>query len=65
MRPAVALAAIAVGAIAGGVGAAIATSGGGAKPAPATVTRVSPVPHAATAEQQAQNLAAWLTRYSR
>jgi hypothetical protein len=26
---------------------------------------VSPVPHAATAEQQAQNLAAWLTRYSR
>jgi hypothetical protein len=26
---------------------------------------VSPVPHAATAEQQAHNLAAWLTRYSR
>ena len=34
--PGVALAAIAVGAIAGGVGAAIATSGGGSKPPPAT-----------------------------
>jgi eukaryotic-like serine/threonine-protein kinase len=66
VRPAVALTAVAVGAIGGGVGAAIATSGGGGStPAPATVTRVSQIPHAATAEQQAQNLAAWLTRYSR
>jgi eukaryotic-like serine/threonine-protein kinase len=65
VRPTVALAAIAVGAIAGGVGAAIATTGGGSKPAPPAVTRVSPVPHAATAEQQAHNLAAWLARYSR
>jgi serine/threonine-protein kinase len=65
VRPGVALAAIAVGAIAGGIGAAIATSGGGSPPAPATVARVSPVPHAANAQQQAQNLAAWLTRYSR
>ena len=40
VRPAVALAAIAVGAIVGGVGAAIATSGGGSKPPPPTVTRV-------------------------
>jgi eukaryotic-like serine/threonine-protein kinase len=65
VRPTVALAAIAVGAIAGGVGAAIATTGGDSKPAPPAVARVSPVPHATTAEQQAQNLAAWLTRYSR
>jgi serine/threonine-protein kinase len=64
VRPAVALAAVAVGAIVGGVGAAIATSGDGSKPPPARVT-VTPVPHGATAEQQAQNLAAWLTRYSR
>jgi hypothetical protein len=29
------------------------------------VARVAPVPHAATAEQEARNLAAWLSRYSR
>jgi hypothetical protein len=27
--------------------------------------RVEPVPHAATADQQARNLEAWLRRYSR
>jgi len=65
VRPVVALAAIAVGAIGGGVGAAIATNGGDSKPPPATVARVAPVQHATTAQQQAQNLAAWLSRYSR
>ena len=65
VRPVVALAAIAVGAICGGVGAAIATNGGDSKPPPATVARVAPVRHATTAQQQAQNLAAWLSRYSR
>jgi eukaryotic-like serine/threonine-protein kinase len=66
VRPIVALAAIAVGAIAGGTAAALATRGGGSTqpPAPA-VARVTPVPHASSAEQQALNLAAWLTKYSR
>jgi serine/threonine protein kinase len=65
VRPAVATAALAVGALAGGVGAAIATRGGGTKPPPPRVQRVAPVRHAADPKQQAQNLAAWLTRYSR
>jgi hypothetical protein len=65
VRPAVALAAIAVGAIVGGVGAAVATRGGGGTPTPVQAPSVAAVPHAATAEQQAQNLAAWLTRHSR
>ena len=65
VRPAVALAAVAVAAIGGGIAAVVASTGGGSTPPPVTVARVSPVPHAATAEQQAQNLAAWLTRYSR
>ena len=66
MRPVVALAAIAAGAIGGGVGAALATSGGGAAPptAPA-VARVAPVPHGSSPARQARNLARWLTRYSR
>ena len=65
VRPAVALAAIAVGAIVGGVGAAVATRGGGGTPTPVHAPPVAPVPHAETAEQQAQSLAAWLTRHSR
>jgi serine/threonine-protein kinase len=65
VRPAGALVALAVVAIGGGVAALVATTGGSSTPPPATVTRVAPVPHAATAEQQAQNLAAWLSRYSR
>jgi eukaryotic-like serine/threonine-protein kinase len=65
VRPAVALAAVAVGAIVGGVSAAVATrGGGGGTPAPAPAPQVAPVPHAATARQQAQNLATWLTRHS-
>jgi serine/threonine protein kinase len=64
LRPAVALAAIAVLAIAGGLAAALASTGGGSKPQPRPVARVSPVPHAQTADQQARNLAAWLRRYA-
>ena len=64
LRPAVAIAAVAVGAIVGGVGAAVATLDGGGS-APPAVPRVLPVPHAATAQQQALNLANWLKRYSR
>jgi len=35
-----------------------------AKPQPRPVARVQPVPHAATAQQQARNLSRWLSRYS-
>ena len=35
-----------------------------AKPKPRGVAQVQPVPHAATAQQQAQNLSRWLSRYS-
>ena len=63
LRPALALGAVAVGAIAGGVVAILATRGG-PPPPPAPAPRVAPVPQGATAQQQAQNLAAWLGRYS-
>jgi serine/threonine protein kinase len=62
VRPALALAALAVGGIAGGGIALVATRG--AAPAPAPIPRVAPVPHGSTPQEQAQNLAAWLTRYS-
>ena len=66
LRPALALAAVAVGAIAGG-GVALVATRGGSPPAraPAPVSQVAPVPHGSTPQQQAQNLAAWLARYSR
>jgi serine/threonine-protein kinase len=64
VRPALALAALAVGAIAGG-GIALVATRGGATPTPAPIPRVAPVPHGSTPQQQAQNLAAWLARYSR
>jgi eukaryotic-like serine/threonine-protein kinase len=54
----------AVIAIAGGIAAAVATSGG-SSPKPAPPARVSPVAPGANAEQQAENLSAWLDRYSR
>jgi serine/threonine protein kinase len=63
VRPTLALAALAVGAIAGGGIAVVATRGGPA-PKPAPIPRVAPVPHGSTPQQQAQNLAAWLARYS-
>lgn len=64
VRPGLALAAVAAGAIAGGVIALVATSGG-SSPKPAPAPEIAPVRHGATPQQQAQNLAAWLTRYSR
>ena len=63
LRPALALAALAVGAIAGGGIALVATSGG-RHPQLLRSPRVAPVPHGSTPQQQAQNLAAWLARYS-
>jgi serine/threonine-protein kinase len=66
VRPGLALAALAVLAIVGGTSALLATRGGTTTPPARTiVARVAPVPPAATAQQQAQNLAAWLARYSR
>jgi len=44
---------------------ALVVTHGGSSPKPAPVARVAPVPHGATPQQQAQNLAAWLARYSR
>jgi len=63
VHPALALGALAVGAIAGGSIAVVATRGG-PTPKPAPIPRVAPVPHGSTPQQQAQNLAAWLARYS-
>lgn len=56
------LVALAVAAVAIGV---VALLDRGSTPAPTRIARVVPVPHAATAEQQARNLSAWLERYSR
>jgi serine/threonine-protein kinase len=58
------LAAAAVVAVVAGVLALVSTRGGTpAKPAPAP--KVAPIPQPPTAEQEAQELAAWLRRYSR
>jgi eukaryotic-like serine/threonine-protein kinase len=66
VRPAYALAAAALSAIVGGVAALVATTGGGSSPSkPPRAARIAPVPHGSTPAQQAQNLAAWLQRYSR
>ena len=52
-------------AVAGGVAAAIASTGGGSPPPAAPRTpAVARIPHEATALAQAQDLAAWLQRYS-
>jgi hypothetical protein len=57
------LAALAVVALAIGL-VAVFTANDEPPPKP-RVAQVKPVPHAASAEQQARNLAAWLSRYSR
>jgi hypothetical protein len=57
-----ALVVLAVAALAIGLAAAFS---GSPKHERRPIARVSPVPHAATAEQQARNLSAWLARYSR
>jgi eukaryotic-like serine/threonine-protein kinase len=57
-----ALIALSVVAIVGGA-AAIATNGG-SSPKPAAPARVAPVRPGASAQQQAENLSAWLQRYS-
>ncbi|HEV7132975.1 MAG TPA: serine/threonine-protein kinase [Gaiellaceae bacterium] len=56
----------AAGAVVAGVIAALVTSSGSPSPAPPPVTRpgVAAVPRAPTPQQEAQNLAAWLRRYS-
>jgi serine/threonine protein kinase len=64
VRARVALAAVAVGAIAGGVAGVLATRGGSSQP-PAPKPRITLVAHGATAQQEAENLAAWLRHYSR
>ena len=63
-RPALLLAAAAAVAVTAGVIAALSAGGGSsAKPAPAP--KVTGIPQAPTAQQEAQALAAWLRRYSR
>jgi serine/threonine protein kinase len=64
VRARTALVAAAAVAIAGGVVAVVLTSGGGSPP-PAPPASISPVAPGATAQQQAQNLSAWLAKYSR
>jgi eukaryotic-like serine/threonine-protein kinase len=62
----VVLAAVAALCVAAGVAAAVLPGGGSSPPAtPAAPPPVRPVPHAATARQQATDLAAWLRRNSR
>ena len=66
VRPAYALAAAAIVAIGGGIAAIVATQSGDSTPqSKPRSARIAPVTHGATAEQQAQNLAAWLRRNSR
>ena len=50
--------------IAAGIAAAVATSDGSPKQLPPRPTRIAPVPHGSTAQQQATDIASWLKRYS-
>jgi serine/threonine protein kinase len=60
------LAGVAAITIATGIAAAVASSGGSPPPpAPPRPASITPLQQGATAQQQAQNLAAWLLRYSR
>jgi hypothetical protein len=58
------LLAVAAAALALGLAAAFAGGGHPQRTTP-SIARVTPVPHAATPAQQARNLAAWLSRWSR
>ena len=64
-RTPVVLAGAAVIAIAAGIAAAVTSSGSPSKPAPPQPARIAPLPNAPTAQQQAQDIASWLLRYSR
>jgi len=64
-RAPVLLAAAAAIAIVAGVAAALSSSGSTPPPPPPRPARITPVPNAPTAQQQARDLAAWLLRYSR
>jgi serine/threonine-protein kinase len=64
-RAPVLLAGAAVIAIAAGIAAAISSSGSPSKPAPPRPAPIAAVPQASTAQQQAQDIASWLLRYSR
>jgi serine/threonine protein kinase len=64
-RAPMALAGVAALTIAAGIAAAVATSGGGSKPPRPRPAPIAPLQHASTAQQQAQNIASWLLRYSR
>lgn len=64
-RPRLTLVAAAVAALAIGAGVAAAELGGGpARRAPAAPAQIAPIAHAQSPAQEAQNLAAWLRRYS-
>ena len=59
------LAGVAAISVAAGIAAALASSGGSPAPPPQGPAPIAPLQQAPKAEQQAQNLAAWLLRYSR
>jgi eukaryotic-like serine/threonine-protein kinase len=63
-RPALVVAAVAALAVTAGIVAILATSGG-SRPTPARTPAVAGIPAAPTAQQEAQELAAWLRRYSK
>lgn len=63
-RGALALAGAAAVLVAAGIAAAVASSGGGSKPPVPRPGAIAPLGQAPTAEQQAQDIAAWLSRYS-
>jgi serine/threonine protein kinase len=59
------LAGIAAVTVTAGIAAALASSGGSPTPPPSRPVPIAPLEQATTAQQQAQNIAAWLERYSR
>jgi eukaryotic-like serine/threonine-protein kinase len=59
------LAGVAAVTVAAGIAAALASSGGSPPPAPPRPATIAPLQQAPTAQQQAQNIAAWLLQYSR